>query len=221
MNFGCWWTFHSCLQQKFLSNCWLCIFGVNQHVSICDTMPEPCACGAQKHLAGSILCEMDKFPLVMQHMQQHGLALDLELKTLTRVWVLSELDEALQSNGRLDTCFFGSVDEEHLANPTLPLVEDCQASFAADKDLILGIIRSRVGGCEAIRFRACFQAAQGFSLGVVLVTSKNNYSKIKQNNYTELLGHSFIQISSKNGTQTPLDRKSAFFPGFPRGLFFN
>ena len=37
---------------------------------------------------------------------------------------------------------------------------------------------------------------------------------MKQNNYTELWGHSFLKIYNKHAAQPP-DPKSRFFPGFP------
>ena len=53
----------------------------------------------------------------------------------------------------------------------------------------------------------------GFS-GLPKVESKSYYSKMKQNNSTQLLGHSFFEICSKNGPQAPPDPKSSFFPDF-------
>lgn len=112
---------------------WLCIFGVNQHVSICDTIPEPCTCASPKYKSG-LLCQMNKFPLVMQHIRKHALAMDSKLQTLTRVWVLSELNTALYSD-TLDTEFCGvDLDLEKLLNANLliPSVRDCEASYAGE-----------------------------------------------------------------------------------------
>ena len=48
----------------------------------------------------------------------------------------------------------------------------------------------------------------------------SGFPKIKQNNSTELSGHSFLEIYNKNGFPDPPDPKSGFvldFPGFSLG----
>ena len=44
---------------------------------------------------------------------------------------------------------------------------------------------------------------------------ENYWSKIKQNNSTELLGSSFHNIYSNHGSRYPLDPEFGFFPEFP------
>ena len=63
---------------------WLCIFAVNQHVSICGSKRNPCNCRTQKFASGHPLCQVDNFPQVMSIMPD-GLvvALDSDLLTLT------------------------------------------------------------------------------------------------------------------------------------------
>ena len=56
---------------------------------------------------------------------------------------------------------------------------------------------------------------EGF-LGYSKVKSKRYYSRVKQNNSTELSGHSFLKIYSRNGPPEPPDPTS----GFPRETFF-
>mmetsp|Transcript_52780 Transcript_52780/g.120085 ORF Transcript_52780/g.120085 Transcript_52780/m.120085 type:complete len:735 (+) Transcript_52780:43-2247(+) len=124
---------------------WLCIFGVNQHVSICGTKWNPCDCGSRKIPPTEPEFQMDKFPLIMGKMRGHGLAMDLKLTTLTRVWVLSELDEAMTRLG-LNTKFCGEVDPEILRNPVIPSVADAQATVQEDRDRIVGNIERRPDG---------------------------------------------------------------------------
>lgn len=132
-------------EEELRKSYWLCIFGVNQHVSICGTTFNPCDCGGPKHVWG-MQCQMDKFSLMMDNIPNHALALDPSLRTVTRVWVLSELDEALHGNVEKLTCFCGNVDPEFQINPSPPSVEQAEASFPSDKDLIVGKIKERTGG---------------------------------------------------------------------------
>lgn len=137
---------HMYTEEEKSKTFWICIFAVNQHVSICDTMKEPCNCGAVQHKPGHPLCEMDKFPLVMKRIKKHGLAMDFNLTTLKRVWVLSELDAAMNSIPPMKTKFCGSVSLEMLEEPHIPSVQEAECKFKEDKERILGGIKSRDGG---------------------------------------------------------------------------
>ena len=53
---------------------------------------------------------------------------------------------------------------------------------------------------------------ENYGLGAT-VKSKSYLPQMKQNTSTELLGHAFLKIYSKNGSPDP---KSGFFPDFPR-----
>ena len=56
----------------------------------------------------------------------------------------------------------------------------------------------------------------GFSVSPIM-KSKSYYSKMKQNNSSEILSFSFNNnIYNKNDPPDSLDRKSGFFPGCPR-----
>lgn len=128
---------------------WLCIFGINQHISICKNPWINCPCPNKYADKNSPNFEMDKFPLVMKHIRQHGLALDSDLKTLTRVWVLSELDTAMNlCIPPLPTKYCGEVGRDVLQNPNVSSIRNAEASFIEDKIHILGLIEGRPHGIE-------------------------------------------------------------------------
>lgn len=128
-------------EEELEKSYWLCIFGVNQHVSICGTPQNPCDCGAEKFLNGHPQCEMDKFGLMMQHIKEHALAVDRQLLTLTRIWVLKELQTALSMS--IPTEFQGSISFTGAFE--LPSVRHAEASRLEDRHLILQEIESSVG----------------------------------------------------------------------------
>ena len=69
------------LSSEELEKCyWLCIFGVNQHVSICGTLENPCSCGATKYVNGHRRCEMDKFGLMMRHFAVSRLIQEISMR---------------------------------------------------------------------------------------------------------------------------------------------
>eukprot|EP00913_Durusdinium_trenchii_P034808 g32560.t1 len=104
-------------EEELEKSYWLCIFGVNQH------------------------CEMDKFGLMMQHIKEHALAVDRQLLTLTRIWVLKELQTALSMS--IPTEFQGSISFTGAFE--LPSVRHAEASRLEDRHLILQEIESSVG----------------------------------------------------------------------------
>lgn len=136
---------HMYTEEELDKTFWLCIFGVNQHFSICHR--QGCDCGAPKHHVG-INCQMNKFALVMEHIPRHALAMDLELTTLKRVWVLSELNEAMSGGQEKTTVFCGVVGDAMRDEPVIPSVRQAEASFESDKALIIGEIEQREGGVE-------------------------------------------------------------------------
>lgn len=135
---------HMYTEEELDKTFWLCIFGVNQHVSIC---PSNCPCGSPKYLAGT-KCQMDKFALVMKNIPRHALAMDLQLQTLTRVWVLSELDEAMNGEVPKPTEFCGIVSNEMRDDPHVPSIQDAAATYPQDKERIIAEIQRRPNGCE-------------------------------------------------------------------------
>ena len=114
---------------------WVCIFAVNQHVSICKSSQINCRCANTIYDSAHPLCEMDKFEFVMKLMKRHAVALDANLTTFTRVWVLEELFTAnVRMNINTDYC--GTVNGASMKSPNIRSVEDAQASLQADKDRI-------------------------------------------------------------------------------------
>eukprot|EP00927_Polykrikos_kofoidii_P036600 TRINITY_DN3089_c0_g1_i1.p1 TRINITY_DN3089_c0_g1~~TRINITY_DN3089_c0_g1_i1.p1 ORF type:complete len:553 (+),score=93.57 TRINITY_DN3089_c0_g1_i1:132-1790(+) len=132
--------------EELTDTCWLCIFAVNQHISICGTAYNPCTCGSEKFKDGP-RCEMNKFAKVMESIPDHCVALDTTLVTLRRVWVLSEIGEGLYS--KKGTVFAGMpsldvMDAFAAGSNLIPRIQDAEASFPADKDRILEDIKSTV-----------------------------------------------------------------------------
>jgi len=124
---------------------WMCIFAVNQHVSICGTESFPCNCGRQKYPSGHERCQVDKFDEVMNLMPDGiTVALDAELQTLSRAWCLAEIGEAIRLNQRIR--FVGKiVNQPSAIDITVPSVAACQATYPSDREFILEKIRSTVG----------------------------------------------------------------------------
>mmetsp|Transcript_56062 Transcript_56062/g.156188 ORF Transcript_56062/g.156188 Transcript_56062/m.156188 type:complete len:571 (-) Transcript_56062:427-2139(-) len=149
---------------------WLCIFAINQHFSICGTCwicnPQtseelrkpvcgcgkpkfnPCSCGALKWKRGDELFELDKFEQVVKRMRGQVVSVDSDLATLTRIWVVAEINEARKS---LPVVVFraaydlGSQAQAKLlqGEPVIPPVAQCEASDPEDKRMILDSIPSQ------------------------------------------------------------------------------
>jgi len=140
---------------------WVCAFSVNQHAGICARAPpydtsgceiQTCGCGTEKHFEGD-LSEMNKFDDMMNYLKrrlpkvqaevrlEQVVAMDVNFALLTRVWCVAELVEAdhlhihqavkIHSGASRDLCL------ERLASSD---VRRAEASFPADKDLVLGKI---------------------------------------------------------------------------------
>lgn len=153
-------------EEELKKTYWLCIFGVNQHRSICGTKFNPCACRAPKRLTG-FGCQMDKFSLMMKNIPRHALALDPQLKTLTRVWVLSEINEAMgvEKDESKKTVYCGTVSAELRDNPVVHSVADAEASYPEDKMLILKQIQD--SGRTTADFDARISESVLFELAVI------------------------------------------------------
>ncbi|CAE7234869.1 ACBP4, partial [Symbiodinium natans] len=139
---------------------WVCAFSVNQHTGICATPPPadstghaitPCGCSTEKHFTGD-LSEMNKFDDMMAYLKtslrrqgkarlEQVVALEADFSLFTRVWCLAELVEArelhlpqamkIHSTAARDLCL------DRLARLD---VRQAEASFPADKDLVLSKI---------------------------------------------------------------------------------
>lgn len=206
---------HCYTKEELDKTYWLCIFAVNQHVSIC----RDCPCGAEKYPAGHPRCQMDKFAQVMERMKTHALALDPKLRTLTRVWVLDELNMAINhvlDKPGLDTVFYGAdIDEKILLCPegSIPSVEDAEASYPEDKVLILGRIKgSEIGLAgfdkaakskamsELARVRSFLCAARGGTADVAqLLKDLREYPLLLDAFDVQGGGESLLQVAARNG----------------------
>lgn len=153
---------------------------------------------------------MDKFASVMTSIPNHALALDEQLKTLTRVWVLSELDEAMTGKSKKDTLYCGMVDRDVQKNPHVPSVLDAQASYPADKEVIIGAIRARENGVEEfdknmsaevlskISILRVFAGAEGGDLDVVRKEVEADPDLMKRNRSTGS-GETILQVAARLG----------------------
>ena len=83
--------------QEALKKTWLCIFAINGHRSICGTKWNPCAWGCPKYLSSDPKYEIDKFDDVVAEVEGLVVSLDEELQALTRIWVVAEIAEGIQS----------------------------------------------------------------------------------------------------------------------------
>lgn len=135
--------------EKFLSQLsldllqktvWLCIFGVNQHVSICP-------CHAVKHLNGNPLCQMDKFGVMISFLHERSgasfkqtLALGNHGSALSRAWVVSEIAMCLSlgMTQSVQLPFPVKLGNKKLQSTVEALdVRQCEASRPEDKEDIL------------------------------------------------------------------------------------
>ena len=142
---------------------WLCIFAVNEHLTICgdcwtckpSTQAEfaalrckcgkrkfnPCDCGSLKLKKGDEKFEVDKFDDVVKLMKG-GLvvSLDPELQTLKRVWVVAEIGEAMKEKHVQFRCArglaSGPMENLRKKKPVLPPVKDCDYTSKDDCDMI-------------------------------------------------------------------------------------
>ncbi|CAK9013612.1 Synaptotagmin-4 [Durusdinium trenchii] len=144
---------------------WICALCVNQHAGICARPPPtdstghaiaPCECTTAKHFDGA-LSEMNKFDDMMiflkrtlrqEARENHSdvqleqvVAIDVDFNLLTRVWCVAELVAArdlhlhqavqIHSAARRNSC----LDKLQILD-----VREANASFPADKDLVLSKI---------------------------------------------------------------------------------
>ncbi|CAJ1365858.1 unnamed protein product [Effrenium voratum] len=139
---------------------WVCAFSVNQHAGICARAPPldstgheitVCSCGTAKHFEGD-LSEMNKFDDMMAFLKQHHrqnsqvrleqvVAMEVDFTLLTRVWCVAELVEADRLHLHQAVKTHSAASREKCVDHLLHLdVREAQASFPADKDLVLSKI---------------------------------------------------------------------------------
>jgi len=151
---------------------WMCIFAVDQHVSICgdchhcrqgaewqaelfaanpchgcnSSKRYPCPCGHSKFPSGHPLCQVDKFRDVMTMMQNVAVVLDPAMETLTRCWCIGEIGVAMAKGMQITYCIPPVLHQDYMEKPiTFVDVRDCQASNSEDKVQILKNIKETVG----------------------------------------------------------------------------
>eukprot|EP00439_Symbiodinium_sp_Y106_P086849 s519_g36.t1 len=135
------------------SSRWLCIFAVNQHVSICDKTwggkdsllgrPYiPCGCRKEKVHSG-IFCEMNKFDAMIALFKErhpryeHVVAVDDGLHVLTRIWVIAEIAEVFRNRLPCKVVLLQPRGIELLSRVKEMDVRDAQASRPEDVHMIL------------------------------------------------------------------------------------
>ncbi|CAJ1385979.1 unnamed protein product [Effrenium voratum] len=139
---------------------WVCAFSVNQHAGICARVPPrdstgreitACSCSTAKHFEGD-LSEMNKFDDMMAFLKQHHrqksqvhleqvVAMEIDFGLLTRVWCVAELVEADKLHLHQAVKVHSASSRENCVDHLLHLdVREAQASFPADKDLVLSKI---------------------------------------------------------------------------------
>jgi len=92
---------------------WLCICAVNQHLSICGTAWNPCACGSLHFSSDDPRCEMDKFDRVMAQLPGGiVVASGPDLGALQRIWCLAEISTALHLDQPITFCLSRGVTEQ-------------------------------------------------------------------------------------------------------------
>ncbi len=139
---------------------WICAFCVNQHVSICDKIPDgtdykPCDCTCEKYKNEDPRCEMDKFDDMMGLLKGQEknkgdfgqvIAVDREFKLFERAWCVAEIAEASLSKipPYLKVASSKSIDQHFDKIENLD-VRKCEASRPEDKNHILAKIRENQG----------------------------------------------------------------------------
>lgn len=134
---------------------WICAFAVNQHLGICNYIPEgekdavtglpfkACACQVPKVTSGS-RCEMNKFDDMMERLFQNDasfaqiVAVDRQFSLFQRAWCVAEL-VAAQSMNMMQHVKLHSQSTLHLHASKLGdfNVTDMKATRAEDVDEIL------------------------------------------------------------------------------------
>jgi len=148
-------------------SCWICAFAVNQHTGVCASPPlipdpvsgmrhEACDCGLPKFLnhdgtlaadGRSIECEMNKFDDVMMFTFSRNkqlvqcIAVDVDFEVFSRAWCIAEVVES--SRIGIKAVLVVPSRQQLVAHTPKLLrlkVEEMQASFPEDKELILARI---------------------------------------------------------------------------------
>jgi hypothetical protein len=135
---------------------WLDIFAVNQHASMLDERVFPWPANVTffsppKPKGGEIACEVDKLHEVVQIVGRVLVSLDPELKTLTRLWVHTEIAEAVKAGKPVTIRMVSGVAKEATVKMVrgefiLPLVKDAKYGNKDDYDRTIDKIDAVSGG---------------------------------------------------------------------------
>lgn len=148
-------------QMKLDVAYWVCAFSVNQHAGICATPDatdstghgiQPCGCCTAKHFQGD-LSEMNKFDHMMALLKfrlrrdftevrlEQVVAMEPDFSLLTRIWCIAELVEARKLHLPQAIMIHSAASRTDCLKRLFELdVRDANASFPADKELILNKI---------------------------------------------------------------------------------
>lgn len=140
---------------------WVCAFSVNQHAGICANPPAtdsmgyqilPCNCCTEKHFQGDF-CEMNKFDSMMAFLKwrlrsnfadvrlEQVVAMEPDFGLLSRVWCIAELVESRKLHLPQAIMIHSAASRAKCLERLFNLdVREAEASFPADKDLILNKI---------------------------------------------------------------------------------
>lgn len=140
---------------------WVCAFSVNQHAGICASPDardstghsiQPCSCCTAKHFQGD-LSEMNKFDHMMALLKfrlrqdfsevrlEQVVAMEPDFSLLTRIWCIAELVEAKKLHLPQAIMIHSAASRTDCLKRLFELdVRDANASFPADKELILNKI---------------------------------------------------------------------------------
>lgn len=143
-------------RKALATKVWLCVFGVNQHVSICP-------CHTVKYLNGSPKCEMDKFDRMLCVLYnrsgahcEHLIALDRRCHALRRAWVVSEIATCMNLGMPQNVAvhFPVQISDRNMWESVNGLrVEACESTRPEDKCHILAAIKDKALYNQRVRDR--------------------------------------------------------------------
>eukprot|EP00927_Polykrikos_kofoidii_P027852 TRINITY_DN24392_c0_g1_i2.p1 TRINITY_DN24392_c0_g1~~TRINITY_DN24392_c0_g1_i2.p1 ORF type:complete len:876 (+),score=114.69 TRINITY_DN24392_c0_g1_i2:83-2710(+) len=147
--------------QQLEETCWICIFAINHHFSICGTDAFPCKCKSPRRSWGSPNCEVDKFQQVLRRTSGHVVCAGSSLAILKRLWVLVEIWESATRGKR--TTFIGDVGDQSdfAVSANLVCVSEARTGHAQDQRMLMQHIEKGPG---IERFEAELQRTIGLEL---------------------------------------------------------
>jgi len=204
---------------------WLCIFCVNQHVSICgatwggkdSVTGEPyaaCSCGKEKYTSGA-RCEMNKFdPMIalfkeLQPGYKHLIAGDSKLVLFTRIWVIAEVAEAFRQSIPCAVQFFCSNNKLLMQSVVGLEVRKAQASRPEDVEFVLSKIDDKDEFDRLARLSIMKPCYLGLAEGMSRVMKENVDKNGTSNDHEEYFLESFNMQVFNDDLQRAEDCKEA------------